>query len=136
MAETGTDFQRHRVKLIVATQGWSGLDGGYGAGNSPSALYPFAGLHDVVDLERVPDVDQGIGIEHDQIGDLAGLERTEVGLADRRHQPGPGSGCGHEHLHRRQPGLDVEFEFVMGPQPIGTFPVPLSVPRASLTPAS
>ena len=69
----------------------------------------------MVDLERVPDVGQWVGVEHDQVGALAGFEHPEVGFPDRWHQAGAGGGGGDERLHRRQSGFHVQLQLVVCP---------------------
>src|SRR5687768_9911945 len=41
-------------------------------------LVQAAVLHHVLDLDRVADVVERIGVEYDQIGQLAGLEATQI----------------------------------------------------------
>src|SRR6266542_5463943 len=119
---------RARSTEALADGRLSELGGGVGEGVSvlfPVVLRPLSGMvaqlvhgggveettvdDGVEDLLALADVGQGISVDHDEIGELAGLERPQIGVETQitRAVPGPALQC----LVRRHASLDHHPEF-------------------------
>ena len=95
-------------------------------------VHPLAEPHDPIDPQRVADVGQRIGVQHDQVGGLARLDGAEVGLARRGIRPAPVAVAATMASIGVRPASTYSSSSWWTPQPNGTFAVPASFP----TPAS